>query len=185
MTTEGPHEDARREERRFPIQGGPSIPWSLIEPHEAQAKRNHDQTLQRLAERGGLSPCEAVAVLEDRPWERMEAREALTRLKVLIQGAGCPLCSLDDGLVQEWVAKTRAVAKSKGYDIAAPKPQPAHEDAIRQLVKEWRRRANEVRGIKSFNADGVRSKFQRAAQIDDCADELERLLPPPPSEAPK
>ncbi len=57
--------------RRFPIQGGPSIPWWIIAPHEKQALRNHGgQTLERLAERGGLGPSEALAVLEDRefPW---------------------------------------------------------------------------------------------------------------------
>jgi hypothetical protein len=42
------------------------IPWSFLEPHEARAKRNHDQTLQRLAERGGLSPAEIMCVIEDR-----------------------------------------------------------------------------------------------------------------------
>lgn len=43
-----------------------SIPWAFIAPHERQADRNHGQTLQRLAERGGLSAREAMAVLEDR-----------------------------------------------------------------------------------------------------------------------
>ena len=50
---------------RFPIMGGPSIPWRMIAPHDGQAKINHDQTLERLAERGGLSPEEAIAVLDD------------------------------------------------------------------------------------------------------------------------
>lgn len=55
--------------RRFPIQDGPSIPWWIIAPHEKQAIKNHGgQTLERLAERGGLSPSEALAVLEDRPF---------------------------------------------------------------------------------------------------------------------
>lgn len=49
--------------RQFPIQGGQSIPWSLIAPHEAQAQSNHDQSLERLAERGGLDPWEALAVI--------------------------------------------------------------------------------------------------------------------------
>jgi hypothetical protein len=44
------------------------IPWEMIEPHEAQAHKNHQQTLKRLAERGGLSHREALAVLEDRPY---------------------------------------------------------------------------------------------------------------------
>lgn len=66
-------EAARLKERRFPIlQGGPSIPWRLIEPHGRQALANHSQTLERLAERGGLGPCEALAVLEDRPWRLMD-----------------------------------------------------------------------------------------------------------------
>lgn len=46
----------------YPIK---EIPWTLIAPHENQAQRNHSQTLERLAARGGLSPMEAVAVLED------------------------------------------------------------------------------------------------------------------------
>lgn len=54
--------------RRFPIQDGPSIPWHLIAPYEAQALRNHDQTLERLAARGGLSCAEANWVIECRPW---------------------------------------------------------------------------------------------------------------------
>jgi hypothetical protein len=67
--------------RRFPImiqhysksyevlrRGPGSIPWPMIAPHEARAKKNHDQTLERLAERGGLDAYEAVWVLTDQPW---------------------------------------------------------------------------------------------------------------------
>jgi hypothetical protein len=45
-----------------------SVPWELVAPHEEQAMRNHDQTLKRLAERGGLDPCELFCVLEDLTW---------------------------------------------------------------------------------------------------------------------
>lgn len=45
-----------------------SIPWDVIAPYEGQAKANHDQTLQRLAERGGLSPMEAFMVMTGRSW---------------------------------------------------------------------------------------------------------------------
>ena len=48
------------------------IPLDVIAPHEQQALRNHMQTLQRLSERGGLSYCEALAVLEDRAWSMLE-----------------------------------------------------------------------------------------------------------------
>lgn len=47
-----------------------SIPWDMLTPHEAQAERNHGgQTLKRLAERGGLSWAEALAVLTDKKWD--------------------------------------------------------------------------------------------------------------------
>lgn len=70
--------------RFFPIQDGPAIPWAVIAPHERQAKLNHNQSLKVLAFRGGLCPEEAVAVLEDRPYARMDSAEALAILKELI-----------------------------------------------------------------------------------------------------
>ena len=41
---------------RFPIQGGPSIPWSVAEIAYAEYARRYgrSQSLQRLAERGGF-----------------------------------------------------------------------------------------------------------------------------------
>ena len=74
-----PHKD-REEYRDCPE----SVDWDLVAPHEAQAQRNHDQTLNRLAERGGLSPSELVTVLEDREWRVMPLRDAVNRLKQLI-----------------------------------------------------------------------------------------------------
>lgn len=58
-------EEERENTRLFPITGGPSIPWRLMVPHERQALLNHGQSLERLAERGGLAPIEAMAVLMD------------------------------------------------------------------------------------------------------------------------
>ena len=68
------------DEKRFPIMHGEvisitSMPWEVITPHEAQANINHGQTLKRLAERGGLSPCEALAILENRRWRKMTDEE--------------------------------------------------------------------------------------------------------------
>lgn len=60
------------------------IPWALIEPHEKQAMKNHGQTLERLRERHGLSPCEAVAILEDRPWRKMAPADSIARLYEII-----------------------------------------------------------------------------------------------------
>jgi hypothetical protein len=74
------------ERQRWAESGCPmSVPWSLIAPHEAQAQRNHMQTLETLAVRGGLGPCEMVAVLEDRPWRRMSDADAMKRLRELVE----------------------------------------------------------------------------------------------------
>lgn len=57
------------EGKRFPIQGGPSIPWRMIEPHDRQCKSNHcEQDLEDIARRLGLSPAEALCVLDDQSW---------------------------------------------------------------------------------------------------------------------
>lgn len=56
------------------------IPLAMIKPHEKQAVRNHSQSLARLSARGGLSAAEAVAVLEDRPYETMSFGASHTRL---------------------------------------------------------------------------------------------------------
>jgi hypothetical protein len=56
------------------------IPWEVIAPHEQQAKRNHSQTLSGLAGRGGLSACEAVAILLDQPWRKLNPWFARAKL---------------------------------------------------------------------------------------------------------
>lgn len=69
-------------DRRDP--GRASIPWRVIFPHELQAWKNHGQTLTWLAERGGLCPSEAIAVLEDRRWHSMDKDVANARLDELV-----------------------------------------------------------------------------------------------------
>ena len=62
-----------------------AIPWASLAPHEKQAKSNHSQTLNRLAQRGGLNIAEAVAILEDRPWHTMDRTLGRVALCTLIQ----------------------------------------------------------------------------------------------------
>ena len=55
----------------MPIMGAElmsEIPFAMIAPHEAQAQRNHGQSLERLAQRGGLAACEAIDIIEGRRW---------------------------------------------------------------------------------------------------------------------
>jgi len=54
------------DDRRFPILDDmelTSIPWSVVEPFRTSCKYVHEQTLERLAERGGLSLMELYAHL--------------------------------------------------------------------------------------------------------------------------
>lgn len=68
---------------KFPIMHSAMIPWEVLEPHEQQAIINHGQTLQRLAERGGLSWGEAAAILDDRKIEKKDMDERKSRDFVL------------------------------------------------------------------------------------------------------
>ena len=58
----------------FPIMGGDQlrgIKWELVEGHNDQAKRNHEQSLARLALRGGLDPLELWCVVNDMSWREL------------------------------------------------------------------------------------------------------------------
>lgn len=69
----------RRDHPDWPV----SIPWKLIAPHERQAQANHQQSLTRLFERGGLCPLECLAVLTDveyRAVAHMTKDEAITAI---------------------------------------------------------------------------------------------------------
>ena len=74
---------ARR--KRWDALGIPhSVPWAFLAPHEEWAKWNHSQTLTRLAECGGLWPCEMIAIVEHRRHRDMTDEEAATRLLELL-----------------------------------------------------------------------------------------------------
>ena len=57
------------------------VPWMLLAPHEEWARNNHSQTLERLAERGGLGPDEMMAILEHRRWRSMPMLDALAQVE--------------------------------------------------------------------------------------------------------
>lgn len=48
------------------IHGADVVLWTPTAEDRAQALANHDQTLERLASRGGMSWCEMAAILEHR-----------------------------------------------------------------------------------------------------------------------
>ena len=59
--------DGSKEARQAIALGCPrEVPWGFLAPHEERAQGNHAQSLQRLNERGGLSPAEMMCVIENR-----------------------------------------------------------------------------------------------------------------------
>lgn len=60
------------------------VPWALVAGHEEQAHLNHRQTLQRLAQRGGLCPQELWCVVHDKSWRlRCGIDEAVAWLRTV------------------------------------------------------------------------------------------------------
>ena len=51
-----------------------SIPTHLLAPYEKQALRNHSQSLQRLAERGGMAACEILGIVRGLSWGELKVR---------------------------------------------------------------------------------------------------------------
>ncbi len=93
--------------RLFPIMNGPAIPWSVIAPFEYQAQRNHGQSLECLAARGGLSPAEAIDILNGQRWDTCPLRGAAAVLALMTlanqrseldnhhSALSCPHCNPD------------------------------------------------------------------------------------------
>lgn len=55
------------------------IRWDAL--NEEQAQRNHAQSLSRLAQRGGLDPAEAIAIIERRSWRPMLMEDAIDAIE--------------------------------------------------------------------------------------------------------
>ena len=71
--------------KKFPVlgSGGASVDLQLVEDHGEQARKNHYQTIMRLAERGGLSWAELFAVLHNRPFHKIDTNEAMIACRAL------------------------------------------------------------------------------------------------------
>ncbi len=92
----------------MPIMGSTllsEIPFAMLVPHEAQALRNHSQSLDMLASRGGLAHSEAIDILEGKKWNT--SSHCIENERYLINK------------VREWRAITRAAA-SIGKAMPAP-----------------------------------------------------------------
>ncbi len=73
-------------DRLFPIQDAEAIPWAVVAPCDRQCQRNHGgQTLERIAERGGLGAAEACDVLLGQPWDTTPVADAAGRLRQIVK----------------------------------------------------------------------------------------------------
>jgi hypothetical protein len=57
------------------------VNWDIVADHRRQAERNHGQSLETLNSRGGLSPDELYAILNDRPYKAIDLRMAIDYIK--------------------------------------------------------------------------------------------------------
>lgn len=166
------------------------IPWLMIAPHEQQAQRNHRQTLQQLADRGGLSACEALAILEHRPYRNMPLAASNRQLAATVDAwrrfsgvAICPDCRGErrgpDGLlcrrcggcaqIDRSTLKPGEVAPFEGA-AAAPQPQLAWRDAVQAVLDCYyiggRDPEKKLRNLGSYIEDLARAVGDKRAPAE-------------------
>jgi hypothetical protein len=136
------------------------IPWAMIAPCEAAAQRNHNQSLARLAQRGGLSPAEAYCVLKD--------LEPLAALDVSDKDAEIYLC----GAIDRWLVKNNAF----------PLATKALQDTI-----DWHETQDKALSKQSPSVDSRWRRNQHREQIElirEALDALNRAAAGLPVDAP-
>ena len=90
------------------------VRWDLLNPH--RALDNHSQTLQRLSERGGLSPLELMANLNDEPFDYRKAElkdakvKAVARLQKIAWSEDHPTIESLQATIKELEEKLAALA---------------------------------------------------------------------------
>jgi lambda repressor-like predicted transcriptional regulator len=121
-----------------------SIPWDIVAPHEAQARENHYQSLERLAQRGGLGWDEMAAVLEDRPWRKMDIQEAYrTVMKIVAAGVPAPKSPPAPPyggvrlfpILSSYSERIPGAPRSIPWDIVAPHEAQAKENHDQSLER--------------------------------------------------
>ena len=153
----------------FPIQDGPSVPWAYMAPHEAQARKNHGQTLEGLAKRGGLGCAEAWVIVhglkhrdilhEEHKDKWIELAERVNREWSVKQARTEVLAAYRDHLshVQSLVLEAEIKTGDKDTILSALdyEPEPAASD-LEALLRKEREKYLEVlcASVCSFCADG-------------------------------
>lgn len=107
----------------FPVLGsqGAKVDWQFVADHGKQAQRNHYQTVERLAQRGGLSWCELAAVIENREYKNMDTNDAI----VAVRSAEA-----------EYLAALRSTPQAKSLDLPAQDEVEAVAVAVAQSTPQ-------------------------------------------------
>ncbi len=114
---------------RLPL-APPSVPFWIVEKHQAQAFRNHGQSVRRLKERQGCSWHELLAILTDRREEdlpKMSVSAAMIEVVALVQKAD-----------RTWMDNWRSICAQRESSrlrtpmttVPVPIPLPVPEEAI-------------------------------------------------------
>ena len=91
-----------------------SIPYWIVEQHEAQARRNHYQTVQRLKERQGCSWRELLAILTDRSYQDVPALSNSAAMVEVVSLVG----KADPEWKEKWSAICAARANKRSPKVA-------------------------------------------------------------------
>jgi hypothetical protein len=85
LASTAPASEDEVERKGFPVLGsqGAIVDWQFVHDHGKQANDNHRQSVERLAERGGLSWCELHAVVHNRKYEKIDTNEAMLAVRSL------------------------------------------------------------------------------------------------------
>lgn len=126
-----------------------SIPWGLIEPHREQAKANHGQSLERLNERGGLSPVELYYVLQDKNWSPKQY------------------------FTDEPGAVTFLLMRLNDYRVGQLRDQERELERVRSYCKKWGETYFD-RDEAAIEAQEV--AYRRAKKLEDAAGARKALL---------
>ncbi|KKN00559.1 hypothetical protein LCGC14_1136690 [marine sediment metagenome] len=141
-------------ERKFPIQDGPSVPWEFMVSHEAQHKKNHGgQTLERMAQRGGLGATEAWCCVNGMGlWPTHDTKEGMAKAH------------------QDWIALAERVNREWN-------DKRIRAEVLGACIKELERLSEEARGF-GFDDDSlvISNVKDKLKELEPTSSGLEELL---------
>jgi len=97
-------------EERVLLETLTDVPWEFVAEHERQALSNHSQTVNRLAERGGLSLWELWCVVHDCAWPAKWTARAMGERSPLLPSVK-EMIRLTKALIERWEAARPAPTK--------------------------------------------------------------------------